>query len=232
MKYKANAIFWGAFFLFSSILFSTVFAAPEASVGLSPAKQKNKVLLSAASPFEDLSEYALAGDSEGMKSALQAYEARAAAVHDVLSEQAQKNLDASVAGIKEAIRAGKTESAALNAVEAYGVLISSLDQEALVVPAPVAWLDYAGFKLKALLHAGSPDWSAIRKTSARAEKNWADIMPRVSDYGLRDAFGSVMAGMNRAIALENREMALFAAQMDLDLVDLLEGYFERSSTLN
>lgn len=229
MKYKTGTVFFGASLLFSSILIISIFAVPEASGGLLSAEQKNDVLLSATSAFEDLSEYALTGNSEGMKTALEAYEARTAAVHAILPEQARKNLDALVDGIREAIGKGKDESAALKAVEAYGVLISSLYREALKIPAPVSWLDYAGFKLKALLHAGSPDWSAIRATAAFAEKNWNEIMPRVEDYGLRDSFGSVIAGMNRAIGLENREMALFAAQMDLDLVDLLEGYFVRLS---
>ena len=34
---------------------------------------------------------------------------------------------------------------------------------------------------------------------------------------------------SQATRAENAEMAVFAAQMDLALVDLLEGYFERAA---
>jgi hypothetical protein len=36
----------------------------------------------------------------------------------------------------------------------------------------------------------------------------------------------MITGMNQATTAENVEMAVFAAQVDLALVDLLEGYFE------
>ena len=51
----------------------------------------------------------------------------------------------------------------------------------------------------------------------------------MSDKGLRDAVKAMLAGLHQATSAKNSEMAVFAAQMDLALVDLLEGYFERAA---
>ncbi len=46
---------------------------------------------------------------------------------------------------------------------------------------------------------------------------------------MRDAVKTMIAGLKQATGANNAEMAVFAAQMDLALVDLLEGYFERAA---
>jgi hypothetical protein len=91
----------------------------------------------------------------------------------------------------------------------------------------VALLDYVGFKLRVLLNAPSLNWATIEKTVEEAEHHWSKIEPRMADNGLRDAFRLIIAGMNKAAKSKNSEMAVFAAQVDLALVDLLERQFER-----
>ena len=199
-------------------------AARQASVGGS-----NQVLLAAASPFEDLTESALANDTRGMRQALKAYTDQAAAVNKVLSGPGRQEMAALLAAIRRAESTGDHHAVALNAVEAYRVLVESLDPKGLVVPIQVAQLDYVGFKLKVLLAASPPDWAAIKKTGEAAEGHWHALEPRVGDQGLRDAVKTVIGGLNQAIRANNAEMAVFAAQMDLALVDLLEGYFERAA---
>lgn len=44
--------------------------------------------------------------------------------------------------------------------------------------------------------------------------------------GLRDAFNSTIAGLKQAVEQKHLPMLNFAAQIDLDLVDLLESHFE------
>jgi len=186
----------------------------------------NEVLLSAASPFEDLTENALAGNRKGMQLALKGYDEQAAKVSKVLSPKARHDIELLVATIKKAEQRADNESVALNSVEAYRTLIESLDTSSLIVPVEVSLLDYAGFKLKVFLHAKSPDWSVLRKTAEEARQHWTAIESRVSDKGLLDAVNTMITGMNKATTAENADMAVFAAQVDLALVDLLEGYFE------
>ncbi|MFZ0132891.1 MAG: hypothetical protein WAK95_10140 [Desulfobacterales bacterium] len=112
--------------------------------------------------------------------------------------------------------------------EAYRLLVDSLDQNSLVVPVQVALLDYAGFMVTVLLHTGSSrDWPTLHDVAAEASRNWAAIKDRVTDKGLRDAVDTAMTGLVKAGIDKNVGIAAFAAQIDLALVDLLEGYFER-----
>ena len=202
------------------LLIGNAFAAQSAS--------KNDILLSAASPFEDLTEYALAANKKGMKLALKAYTDQASAVSEVLDAKALKDMDLLIAAMRDAESQGDNETVALKSVEAYRILVESLDVNSLVVPIQVSLLDYAGFKSEVLLHAKSTDWIALKKVAEEAQQNWDTIQPRVTDKGLRDALNTAITGMYKACTEKNHGMALFAAQIDLALVDLLEGYFEQS----
>ena len=68
-----------------------------------------------------------------------------------------------LAAIRRAESKGDHHSVALNAVEAYRVLVEALNPNGLVVPIQVAKLDYVGFRLKVLLAVSPPDWPAIQK---------------------------------------------------------------------
>jgi hypothetical protein len=191
--------------------------------------EPNQVLLAAASPLEDLTEFALANDTRGMRQAMKAYGDQAAAVNKVLSEPARREMASLLAAINRAESKGDNQEVALNSVEAYRVMVESLDPNGLVVPTQVSKLDYVGFKLKVLLAASPPDWAAIQTTIEAAGRHWHELEPRVSDKGLRDAVKTVLAGLHQATSTKNAEMAIFAAQMDLTLVDLIEGFFERAA---
>ena len=67
----------------------------------------NQVLLAAASPFEDLTEFALAHDTRGMRQALKAYGEQAAAVNKVLSVPARQEMAALLAAIRRAESKGE-----------------------------------------------------------------------------------------------------------------------------
>jgi hypothetical protein len=189
----------------------------------------NQVLLAAASPFEDLTEAALAQDTRSMRQALKACQDQAEGVNKVLSVPARQEMAGLLARIRRAVSTGDHHAVALNAVEAYRLLVESLDPKGLVVPIQVGKLDYVGFRLKVLLAASPPDWPAIQKTGEAAAGHWQALEPRVGDKGLCEAVKTMIAGLNQATRAHNAEMTVFAAQMDLALVDLLEGYFERTA---
>jgi hypothetical protein len=212
--------------------FTTQFVlVPEALASPRPidGSSHNRVLLAAASPFEDLTEAALAHDAQGMRQALKIYGEQAATVNQVLPAPARQEMASLITKIRQAEQQGNNQSVALNSVEAYRVLVEALDPQSLVVPIQVSRLDYVGFKLKVLLAATPPDWSSIQKTSEAAGLHWHALGSHVADKGLHDAVKTVMAGLNQAIGSQNVEMAVFAAQMDLALVDLLEEYFQRAA---
>jgi hypothetical protein len=67
----------------------------------------------------------------------------------------------------------------------------------------------------------------MRKTVVEAAGWWKAAKPKVSEKGLRDAMESTIRGLQEAARTENLPMLHFAAQLDLDLVDVLEGHFEK-----
>jgi hypothetical protein len=116
--------------------------------------------------------------------------------------------------------------AADHSVEVFRLLIESLDASALEVPMEVSLLDYAGFKIHVLTAGDSPDWPAIERTTSEAVKWWSSLKGKVKNKKLADAVNSTIRGLQEASSSKNLAMINFAAQIDLDLVDLLEGDFE------
>jgi hypothetical protein len=195
--------------------------APSASA--SQALKANDVLLSAMSPFEDMIEFALAGKDSDISKALVAADRHATDVKKALPAPAASQFATLMEGLHKAATDKDHHEVARSAVEVFRLLSDNLQANDLKVPKEVSLLDYAGFKLRVLAAAQKPDWQDIRKTVGEAAGWWKAINPKVSQEGLRGAFDSVILGLHDAARLENLPMLRFAAQIDLDLVDLLEG---------
>ena len=193
------------------------------SVSASQAIQANEVLLSAMSPFEDLIGFALAKSDADIAHALVAADQHATAVKTALSASAASAFATLMEGLHRAATDKDHHHVARSAVDVFRLLIDHLEAKDLKVPKEVSLLDYAGFKLRVLAATQRPDWQDIRRTVGEAAGWWNAINAQVSAKALRDAFGSVMRGLNDAATLENLPMLRFAAQIDLDLVDVLEG---------
>ena len=114
-----------------------------------------------------------------------------------------------------------------NCVTVFRLLVDNLKADALKIPKEVALLDYAGYKLQVLAAAEKPDWDAMSKTAGEAEAWWKDIgKSKVSNKNLRATVNSTIGGVKQATQERNLAMVKFAAQIDLDLVDLLEAHFK------
>jgi hypothetical protein len=211
--------------LCACLLIGTSLASGDSQIQLS---RDNDKILSASSHFEDLIEAALAANRPGMEHALQGWEKESAAVYKIIPVEVQLDLQAYIDTIETAFNEEENQIVAVNALEAYRLLIQSLDPDALVAPVAVSMLDYIGFRINVLLHASSPDWAAIQESAEEARRHWSSIEGRVDEYGLRDVMHTMLSGMIKAATTQNTDMAAFAANLDLALVDVLEGYFERA----
>jgi len=196
------------------------------TVSAATVSQTNKALLAAASPFEDLTDYALSRDEKGIVKALDECNTRVENLSQELSAKNFKELKDLFASIKESEAIHDYSNLALNSVNAYKLILESLNPDSLAVPQQVAMLDYAGFYSRALLMPKITDWKSLQQTASDAETNWAAIRSRVPDKYLRDAVDVAIAGMDKAYSIKDTDMALFSADMDLALVDMLQGYFE------
>lgn len=204
-------------------------AAPAtASVKTTVPDGPNAVLLAGASPFEDMTEFALNNDAAGVDKALKAYSQHSAQDDAALSADQRQGLQTRIDAIGKARGTDDFSGVALNAVEAYGTLVAALQPQGLKVPVQVSNLDYAGFKLKVLMHGTASDWSGARAVAKQAHADWSAIKADVAgNPGLLDAMTVAVDGMTQATASENQGMGAFAAEVGLALVDLLEAHFER-----
>ena len=188
---------------------------------------KNETLLDATSPFEDIAELAIAKDFGSAKKQLIIAEKHSADVIPVLNNEVAKQYDSRMGSLRKALAEQDQLAAANDAIELFRLLIDSLDAAQLEVPKEVGLLDYVGFKVHVLTAAPKPDWDAIRKAVAEGSKWWKAIESKVTDKKLQDAVASTVRGLQEAAKTENPAMVNFAAQIDLDLVDLLEAAFEK-----
>lgn len=142
-----------------------------------------------------------------------------------LSPDRKKRLDFMVAGVRKAWEKGNRGSMAIDSIEIYRLLQESIDHSKQPVPIEVPLLDYAGFKLKALLLAKHPDWKQVRKTTQEASAWWAAIKSRVTDKSLSDGMAYTVFGIKEASGLKDAKFLGFTAEVDLILVDGLEAFF-------
>jgi hypothetical protein len=191
------------------------------------ARKANEALLRGTSPFEDMIGFALSTNDARRTKALAAADARSASVKEALSSAAATEFESLVEAIHKAAKDKNHYAVAANAVEVFHLMIDNLQADILKIPKEVSLLDYAGFKLQVLAAAPHADWEAMRKIVANATTWWGAIKAKVTDKRLRDTVNSTVRGLEQAGKSENLPMLQFGAQIDLDLVDLLEAFFER-----
>jgi hypothetical protein len=114
---------------------------------------------------------------------------------------------------------------ALNAVEGYRVLVSSLVRGPADTPLGVALLDYAGFRYQASVSAPAPLWNEAKLAMEFADQQWRTLSSSVSDIQLRAAVTSDLEAMRRAMEISDAPAAQRAATNELDRVDALEAHF-------
>lgn len=186
----------------------------------------NQILLSATSPFEDMVGPALSGDDAGLAKMLPEADGQAAGVKRALPPAAVSQFEELLASLHKSVAAKDHYATADGAVRVFKLLVDNVQPGGLKIPKEVSLLDYAGFKLQVLAAAKQPDWDAMQKATTEAAASWNAIKAKVTDKRVRDTVDSTIAGMEKAVKIENLPMVQFAAQIDLDLVDVLEGHFQ------
>jgi hypothetical protein len=191
------------------------------------AQTNNTILFDAMSPYEDLTEYALDQNKEGIDKTIKSLDGLVDELKNKLSKKAIQNLSENIEKIKIAKDNVDFPKIALYAVDSYRTISEELDTSTLKIPKEVVILDYIGFKLLALLKQQNVDWNLIKITSNEGVSQWENIKIQTSDKPLRNVMDTAIQGIQVAVNSKNIDMLRFAAQVDLDLVDLLEGYFEK-----
>jgi hypothetical protein len=192
------------------------------------ANERNDVIFDAMSPYEDLTEYALNKETLQVANSISSLDGLIAKLKDVVSNQTMQNLEIIVKKLQAAEKQKNYSEIALLAVDSYKILADELDQTTLKVPKQVVMLDYVGFKIHALLRKDKINWHLIAEMVDEGKKQWEQVKAKVTSKGLYDSVNTTIRGLERAATSKNIDMLYFAAQVDLDLVDLLEGFFEKT----
>jgi hypothetical protein len=116
-------------------------------------------------------------------------------------------------------QAPNASTVSLEALEDYKKLVARFEAS-LPTTLPVAMLDYAGFKLRALAAAQNVDWQAIAATRDETHQNWAKI--KLMDKAVFDLGTNNLASLDLALATQNAKWVDSSAQILLDSVDLIE----------
>lgn len=209
-------------------LLTTAFVAFSilGAAAATPAEQNEK-LLKATDPFEGLTETAIDGNSAKIAKAVKTAEEARPATRALLTAGAATRFDQLFDELTAAHAKRDFVTVALQSAELYKVLVTACDASALVVPMEVSLLDYAGFRIHALLKASAPDWSAIAAVTVEANGYWAKIRSRVANKKLQSGMDKAQAAMAASAAKHDAALSHSSAKANLDLVDDLEKFFAK-----
>ena len=192
------------------------------SVAADQISMANCAALDAAiSSTEDFAEVALASDNTASKAGVATIGKTFEAIGSAMSSEQKTAGQKQIALIHVDLSNNNLAGAALQATELYR-LINETFQERLPIPLEVAMLDYAGFRIHALLAQKTIDWQVVLSTANEAGSNWNAKKDHIKDRGLSDLATTLHIGLVAAATAENSDWLNFAAQMLLDSVDLLE----------
>lgn len=202
---------------------ATAFAL-TCSTALAASGPSCKLIDTAISANEDFAEAAMAGDAAEIATAFEAIKDGYDSVKPFLSEQDSSAVAALIATIEAEITGSEPKNAAVSAIDIYRILITAFELR-LPTTLDVAMLDYTGFRLQALVTFPSPDWPSIATTVKVSAGNVASVLKRLKamkDSALADLTRHNQRGIAASSSSANAAWLADAAQVQLDLVDLLE----------
>ena len=180
------------------------------------------------SPFEDMTEFALDKNEEGVaKSLTKVEDAITGTIFEKnLTPESMKLLTSKIEKLKEFIKQKNHGQIAIAATDIFEYNVSNfVDAKKIENQIQIEHLDYMGFKVLALLHQDKIDWQNIEQTISSVQKEWLVLSPNVKDTNLKDSFEYLFEGLHLSVENKNVKMGEILAKMDLSLVDVLENSF-------
>jgi len=180
------------------------------------------------SPFEDMTEFALDKDDEGITKSFAKVEnlVKENVFTKHLNSESIASLDSKVETLKRLIKQKDYEQIALASTEIFEYNASNFtESEKIENQIRIEHLDYMGFKILALLNQKKIDWQNLEQTINSVEREWVALSPNVTDANLKDSFELLLSGLHLSAQNKDVKMGEILASMDLSLVDVLENSF-------
>jgi hypothetical protein len=189
---------------------------------------RNEMLTAAASINEDLIGFVLDGKTDKVAEQVTAMRKALPTLRPFLNATVFETLGRQLTAMEQASSKNDTLGTALAAVEAYRVIENAMDSDRRPSPIEVAMLDYSGFKLSVLAAMQDTDWATIAATARGSDASWSVLITSVKDGGIQNLVNAIQDGLRAAVQRKDIHGVKFAAKMQLEVVDVLEGYFQRN----
>lgn len=235
MSYYAKAVNKNAKFLdighlvrsFSAFVLAALLvgAAGPVLAAKSTAHARTDALFQASEIAENLSESSPSIDAAAFDKAMSDIDSLGPRLAKTLSPDRKQALDTLVTAMRSAWTRADRSAMGVQAIDAFRLLQEAMPRGPKAMPVQVDQLDYAGFKVKALLSSSSVDWAQVSNTVREASTWWSNIEVRTADVTLKDAMNRTILGMKAAADQKDPKLMNFAADMELILVDGLETFF-------
>lgn len=184
-----------------------------------------KALLTAAEPFEALTETAFTASKSQRSKAIEADADAVRSVQGIVPQSVLIVLKRNMAAISAADVADHPADIALASIENYRALVSAVPGNP-AVPVDVSLLDYSGFRFDADAQATPVRWDDMSRTVAFARQRWSSVRQHGAAAKIAPRFQAALNAMEQAAREKNAAHARLAAKVELDLVDKLEAAFE------
>ncbi len=188
-------------------------------------KESLAVLDKLLSPFEDMTEYALAKDLAGMKKAYKDIEhiEDSSLLKQTISSSKLKVLSQNIEKLEKYINNADYTNVALLSSTMFNDSITNFKyQNNIQTQIHVEHLDYMGFRLLALLNTKNINYAQMSKVITSAKVHWNAIKNKLKDENSVDAFNLLFEGLEHSVKSKNDEMIKILAELDLALVDVIE----------
>lgn len=192
----------------------------------SAAVTRSDRLLAAAEPFEKLTQTAFTATVPVLDTTIGEARTAADSVRDVLGPANVRSIDGLLVDLARHRQSEKRADIALASIEIYRKLVSAVPT-GTGIPSAVSLLDYAGFRYQADLKATPVRWQDMTEAMRFARVQWALVSPQLTASPLAATFEAALVDMEQAIAARDATAAAKAVVTELDLVDQLEGYFDK-----
>jgi hypothetical protein len=184
-----------------------------------------KLLDKVLSPFEDMTEFALAKDTAGINKGYKKILdiQNSGILKKSVSESGYQKITSQLSQLKQDFRAHNNAQIALLSTEIFKTIVNHFSYAVYIKnQLHVENLDGMGFEVLSLLSAKHLDYARVQSSIIHAKKDWIALQESIHDKNLKEAFDLLFKGLEYAGLKNDKKMLKILAQMDLALVDVIE----------
>lgn len=188
-------------------------------------KNALEILDKVLSPFEDMTEYALAKNLPSMKKGYKNIEALEdnGLLTQSVTDGTIKQISQDIESLEGYINKENYSQAALLSTKIFKTIVNNFAYSEYVVnQLHIENLDGMGFEILSLIEKGDIDFTQIQSIVNEAKKEWMFLRDSINDENQIDAFDLLFQGLVHAAVEHDTKMLKLLSSMDLALVDIIE----------